>query len=132
MIYKGINSVRELLNMLLTITVKKRKTTNCFLSGRSLGIVMQTNRMIKLKIIVRWINCINDPNFVILSYIHTFSLEALQLLLTRRQDDFLALDPKFRHRTGLEQWSASNHGRSCLEKYFCSVLVLTLAPQPSP
>lgn len=37
--------------MLLTIRVKKRKTTNCFLSGISLGIAMQTYRMIKLKII---------------------------------------------------------------------------------
>ena len=118
--------------MLLTIRVKKRKTTNCFLSGRSLGTAMQTNRMIKLKIIVWWINCINDPNFFIISYIHAFSLEALKLLSTKRQDDFPALDPEFRHGTGLEQWGASNHGRSCLGKYFCSVLVLTLAPQPSP
>ena len=127
--------------MLLTIRVKKRKTTNCFLSGRSLGTAMQINRMIKLKIIVWWINCINDfllfffyffYYFFIISYIHTFSLEALKLLSTKRQDDFPALDPEFRHGTGLEQWGASNHGRSCLGKYFCSVLVLTLAPQPSP
>ena len=130
MIYKGINSVRELLNMLLTIRVKKRKTTNCFLSGIYLGIAMQTYRMIKLD--HWWINCINDPNFFMLSNIDTFSHEALQLLSTKRQDDFPAPDSEFRHGTGLEQWDASNHGRSCLENYFCSVLVLTRAPQPSP
>lgn len=79
-----------------------------------------------------WINCINNPNFFILSDIHTFSLEALQLLSTKRQDDFPALDSEFRHGTCLEQGGASNHGRSCLENYFCSVLVLTRAPQPSP
>lgn len=69
---------------------KKGKTTNCFLSG-DLRNSDATNQ-IKLKIIVRWINCINDPNFVILSYIHTFSLEALvKSLLTKRQDDFQVL-----------------------------------------
>lgn len=51
MIYKGINSIRELLNMLLTNSrffymSEKRKATNCFLIGRCLGIVMQTNQMI--------------------------------------------------------------------------------------
>ena len=115
--------------MLLTIRVKKRKTTNCFLSGIYLGIVMQTYRMIKLAHC--WINCIKDPNFFMLSDIDTFSHEALQLLSTKRQADFPALDSEFRHGTGLEQWDASNHGRSCLENYFCSVLVLTQAPQPA-
>ena len=55
MIYRGINSIRELLNMLLTNSrffykSEKRKATNCFLIGRCLGIVMQTDQMINLKI----------------------------------------------------------------------------------